>query len=132
MARASVFIALLMLAVYAAYASPELKEVARVPSPDRQFDAVLVEVEVDAFGATVSTPYRVYIVPTGSKKFEYPIMKGAQFAELRLVWKDPQLLEIQYSKGQIYAFQNFWYFSREKHPMGIVEVGLAPTSEHAL
>jgi hypothetical protein len=124
-------IGLQLLCGFAACTSPELKEVTRVASPDRHLDAVLVEVQMEQLGATVSTPYQVYVVPAGAKKFEHPIMKGAKFDGLRLIWKDLRILEIQYYKGQIFSFQNFWYISDPENSKAIVEIRLIPTSERS-
>ena len=118
--------------LFGACGRPSLKEITRVSSPDRQFDAVLVEVELDELGATVSTPYQVYIVPTGGKTFDYPTMKGSQFEGLRLIWKDPRLLGIEYSKGKIYSFQNFEDFAGKGNLLSTVEIRLVPNSDHAL
>jgi hypothetical protein len=120
-----------MAILFAACGRPSLKEITRGSSPDRQFDAVLVEVQLGELGATVSTPYQVYIVPTGGKTFDYPTMKGSQFEGLRLIWKDPRFLEIEYSKGQIYSFQNF-KDPRKGNLPSTVEIRLVPTTDRAL
>ena len=85
--------------------SPREVEVARISSSDHLVDAVLIERETDA---TVSTPYLVYLVPTGEKKLETPILLGDHFDNLKLVWKGPRMLEIEYSREDIQEFTNFW------------------------
>ena len=102
-------VGLVLLAVITvSCASPTRKEIARVPSPDHMVDAVLVEVEPDALAETVPVSSFVYIVPTGSSQLDDPVFNGDHFEGLKLAWKRPKFLEIEFKKGRVYHFTNFW------------------------
>ena len=98
-----------------------MQELARVTSPDEVVDAVLVETNV---GATVATPSEVYIVPKGSKVTGAPILRGDHMEHLNVLWKQPRLLEVSYSKGRIFSFTNFWESADVQNWTYIVEVEL--------
>ena len=109
--------------------NPPTREILRVSSPDRIVDAVLVESEV---GATVATPSLVYIVPSRSRDFDDPVLRGDKFEDLKLAWTQPRYLEIAYSRGRIFSFQNFWERKDVDDFSYKVEIRLKPTSEKSL
>ena len=62
-------------------AEPTSEEAARVTSPDKIVDAVLMKRNV---GATVGTPFEVYIVPIGQRPAGEPLIRGDKFEALEL------------------------------------------------
>lgn len=110
------------------------KEVARVASPDGTVDAVMV---VTDCGAPCSFDYAVYVVPKGNEApardaVGLDVFSAENIVDGRLVWKQPHLLEISYSRALIDGFRNL------AHPFGkigdeaswkyAVEVRLSPTA----
>lgn len=110
-----------------------LKEIARAPSPDGVVDAVLIR---DNCGAPCSYGYSVFIVPKGEpapSDFERDIFSADDMLDEKLVWKQPHLLNISYSKALIYKFRNLAYplaefGAKEKNWSYKVEIQLAPSS----
>lgn len=117
------FSLLLSIAVLNGCVEPAAEEVERVTSPDKTVDAVLVLKKV---GATVSTPFEVYIVPRGGKPEGEPSMRADKVEEIKLIWKEPKFLEIHYLKGRIFLFTNFWLSSEVQNFTYIVELRLKP------
>ena len=102
----AIFVALILLSVSGCVSAPELvsfDEVARVSSPDRRADAILVETNG---GATTSFGYYVFVVPPGVKLKErddkYIVVKlhattrnkSAYGANLN--WSDKERLKIEF------------------------------------
>ena len=121
-----------LVVLTSACGEPPKKEISRVPSPDHIVDAVLVDIEPDVLGATVATPSLVYIVPAGSRQFDDPVLRGDYFEGLKLVWKRPKYLEIEFEKGRIFQFTNFWWSKEVQEFHYEVEVRLKPSSEQSL
>jgi hypothetical protein len=88
-------------------------------------DAVLV---TRAVGATVSTPHELYLVPRGEGIAGEASLRGDRFEGLTMVWREPRFLEIQYKKGRIFAFANFWHSERVQAFNYVVELRLKPTT----
>jgi hypothetical protein len=124
--------AVILLVVAWACNRPTRNEIARVPSPDHVVDAVFVEVEPDMLGATVPDSFFVYIVPTGASQFDDPVLNGDHFEGLKLAWKRPKYLEIEFEKARIFHFTNFWWSKEVQDFHYEVEVSLRPTHERAL
>jgi hypothetical protein len=109
---------------------PPRKVIERVPSPDHVVDAVALEIEV---GATVATPYLVYIVPSGSRDFrDPPVLRADNLDDLKLSWKEPRFLEVSYSKGRIFDFTNFWESKDVQNFSYVVEIRLRPYDGRSL
>lgn len=102
---------------------PTSDEVARVASPDKKVEAILIKKNV---AATVSTPYEIYIVPVGEKFEGEPSFRGDKLEDLKLVWKEPRFLEIHYLKGRVFSFVNFWQSSKVENFTYVVELRLKP------
>lgn len=117
------------LAIIASCTEPPGEEVSRIPSPDGLVDAILIRKNVDA---TVATPYEICIVPTGSKVSCEALIRGDHFENLNIAWKEPQLLEISYSKGRIFNFTNFWQSDKVQNFKYIVELRLKPLSDRSI
>lgn len=87
--------------------SSQNKELMRMTSPDKTFDAVLAMSPDE--GAMVSTRYYLYVIPHGQKseKNSPSILEGDHFDWLgfpHLIWHAPHDLEIEYSTGYIEYF----------------------------
>ena len=110
-----------------------LKEIARVTSPDDAVDAVMIR---DNCGAPCSYGYSIFIVPRGAtapKDFAQVVFSADDMVNETLVWKQPHLLDISYSKATIYKFRNFSFpfgefGAKEKNWVYKVEIQLAPSS----
>jgi hypothetical protein len=110
--------------------APSKKELMRVSSPGGVVDAVLV---VKLTGTLSPTPFFVYIVPSGSKKMGYPVLLGWGFCGTQAArWSAPRFLEIEFTKGKIIKFWNFWEDKSVQNFEYVVEVRLVPTSERSL
>jgi hypothetical protein len=80
------------------------KELLRSPSPDKKHDAVLVHSDSGGAGER----YLLYIVPHRSNRFPDPNMIAYQFYDKlpTIIWKDSSNVEIHYTDGTIYDFQD--------------------------
>jgi hypothetical protein len=107
-------------------AESSMQELSRVTSPDSVVDAVLAQ---RATGATVATPYEVYIVPKGAKPSGEPLLRSDKMHDISVRWKQPRFLEIHYTSGRIFFFRNFWNSGAVQNWTYIVELRLIPASE---
>ncbi len=105
----------------------EYKETGRITSPDAKVDATLVE---GSGGATTPKLLEVYLLPAGAKLrlneradlvFAADHVKG-----LKIFWKQPKLLRIQYDEARILHFKNIWDAPQDFRY--VVEVRLDPTA----
>jgi hypothetical protein len=111
----------------------QLKEIARVTSPDGRVDAVIVR---DNCGAPCSYGYTVFVLPNGESTphdFERAVFSADDMLDEKLVWKQPHLLAISYSRALIYKFRNVAYpfgeFGASQRNWDYrVEIQLAPSS----
>lgn len=80
------------------------EELLRVSSPDKKQDVVLLH--ADSGGA--GEQYLLYIVAHNSTRFTEPDMIAYQFYDKlpTITWKDKSNIEIHYSTGNIYDFQD--------------------------
>lgn len=104
----------------------ELSERARVTSPDGKLQAIVAE---RSSGATVATPVELYVVPSNGTLSGEPLLVGDRFANLRPVWKGPNFLEVQYDKGRVFKFTNFWQPSNPEQFQFVVEIRLKPSTD---
>jgi hypothetical protein len=74
----------------------------------------------------------VYIVPAGSTKMRYPVMLGDDFVGLKLRWSAPRFLTVEFSKGRIFEFENFWESKSVQNFRYIIEIRLQPTSDRSV
>jgi hypothetical protein len=106
-------------------------EVKRIKSPDPAVEAVLITGDA---GATTSTEYYLYLVPTGQRinpekaGENRPCFQAYHVKDLNPVWKNAKLLEIQYGEAVIDQFHNLWQHREVQDFRYVVEVRLAPTS----
>jgi len=100
------------------------KEILRVPSPDSVVDAILTE---GAGNATASNAYFLYIVPKGGK-FEvgYELLIVDHVEGLKIFWRQDRFLVIDYAKGRIFKFTNFWESKEVQNARYVVELRLVP------
>jgi hypothetical protein len=108
-----------------------LEEIARVTSPDGVLDAVVIR---DNCGVPCPYGYSVFLVPKGERApedLQRAIFRADSMVDEKLAWNPGHILEIAYSKAEIYAFRNMAYplgdFGRkEKNWEYRVEVRLVP------
>ncbi len=105
--------------------------VARIPSPDGRSDALVVRER--GCGATCDIAHGVYLVAHGQ-----PLPDDADQAQLllndaeglRVRWRDPHMLLVEYRRAVVYRFGNRWYRDVRPSEPGerfyLVEVRLAP------
>jgi hypothetical protein len=99
-----------MLCVLALYCGPvsgedQLKELNRLRAPDRLVDAVVSERPVDA---TVSTPYYVFVVPTGTIPDEDDaVLKVDRTDPPAITWDSKSKLTIRCKDARVWSFRNF-------------------------
>ena len=109
----------------------ELEETARLKSPDLAVEAVLL---TGSGGATTATGSYLYIVPAGGRVDwrKHPLRSACFVADhvtnLKVVWKAPRLVEIQYDEARIWRFSNFWSAREVQDFRYVVEVRLSPSS----
>jgi hypothetical protein len=89
-------------------------------------DAVLVQRDT---GATVATPYEVYIVPKGAQPSGEVLMRGDKMSDVTLRWQGAKFLEVHYAKGRIFAFKNFWNSAAVENWTYTVELRLMPGND---
>ena len=106
-----------------------LKEIKRIPSPDKRVDAVQIE---DEGNATVANFIQVFIVLPGVKITEddrrYSLFKADHFSGVNIKWEKQQNLVIEYEKARIFNFCNFWQDAGLDNWNYIVELTLDCTS----
>ena len=106
------------------------KELRRLASPDGRVDAILAEIEIDPSNSNIPNGYAVYLVPAGGRldlESPYPNSKvfyANRIADLEPAWRDKDYLEIRYSRGDIFEFQNNWILDKELR----VEIRIVPRS----
>jgi len=99
-------------------------EILRIKSPDLLVEAVLLRSDVNA---TVSTPYKIFITPVGSKlKNEDELFRADHVEGLKINWLKNKLLEVRFDKARIFRFSNFWDSREIQNFKYIVELKLAP------
>ena len=88
--------------------STELRETARIISPDGHAVAVLIWVY--GGGAAGSATRHIYIAEANAKSFEHPILSTTHCESLSMSWTDSNTLQVNYeSNCSIKAFENHWY-----------------------
>jgi len=107
----------------------QYKEMSRIKSPDSRVDAVLVEGDA---GATTSVLSKIYLVPARSKlqieERADSVFAADHIKGLKIIWKQPKLLSIQYDEARILQFKNFWQNAEVQDFRYVVEVQLNPTA----
>ena len=97
-------------------------EVIRLTSPDGKLDAVMIGKHA---GAMSTTRYMAYIIPKSHEvsKNDIAVFQGKRVLDEKFTWIDNQTLLIQYSKADIYHFQNYIYPIKEdpKKEIRIIE-----------
>ena len=116
----------------------EYEEVNRISSPDQMVDVVTIR---GNGAATTGLVYHMYLVPKGLKfdkdatLFDQrkAIFSGDHFADFKMEWREPKLLEIHYRQARIFGFRNYWSYWNPARPEEdrkyVVEVKLAPLAE---
>jgi hypothetical protein len=80
-------------------------EVARITSPDKRFDAVVVESTTDA---TVSTPFRVVIVPNGQSTDDVnPVYRSDRGSAPSITWSNATTLAVNCAGSRVWHYANF-------------------------
>ena len=71
-------------------------------SPDRRVEAVWVR--DSGGGATVSTSYKLFIVPTGGTPTRgHELLLAEKVSNLQITWREPKRLEVSYDKAREYT-----------------------------
>jgi hypothetical protein len=84
------------------------EEIARVPSPDRLVEAVLVQDR--GGGATVGFSYYVHVVPSGQRwQRGHQVFTADRYENLRIAWRDVRQLELCFDSARVFHFANFWH-----------------------
>lgn len=111
------------------------EEVMRVRSPDGRHEAVIISVIGHVLG---NNSHLLYIVPAGRKfdkkdsSFTRSYLSIRCFDGLQLIWRDPNILEIQYKEALIDEFRNCANLTEKPDSPYVVELRLAPISTWAL
>lgn len=106
-------------------------EVARVKSPEGQFEAVILTGDA---GATTSTATIVRIVRAGvmigsGRPPDYEVVLWASDARnLVVLWKQRGLVDIHFDEARIDLFKNHEEIQRAPGSWDVIEVRLCPTS----
>jgi hypothetical protein len=114
----------------------DVKEIARVTSPDGAVDAVMIR---DNCGAPCSYGYSVFVVPKGQaapSDLKRNVFSADEMVGERLAWKQAHLLSVVYEKALIYSFRNVSYplgefHARQKNWNYKVEIQLGPPAAFA-
>jgi hypothetical protein len=81
------------------------QEIARISSPDKQMDLVVTEVGA---GATVSTPYKVYLVAGGKTPSEADlILKIDKSSKPEVAWLNDAAVVLKCERARVWNFRNF-------------------------
>ena len=100
------------------------EEIKRITSPDSMVDVVLIRVNA---GATTPYAYKLYIVPVGgTPKKGRELFEADKIIGMKIQWKQSKFLEIQYEKGRIFHFTNFWSSKEIENFRYVVELRLVP------
>ena len=106
-------------------------EVSRVTSPDHQAEATILTGDG---GATTATTTFVVIgtpgqqIDTNNFQETDAVFRADHLKGLRVYWKQPHLLLIQYDEARISGFNNLWDVLGDRQESYAVEIRLAPTS----
>jgi hypothetical protein len=100
-------------------------EISRIAAPGGNVEAVLMKKQSHA---TASTPYELFLVQKDSRVGGDALLLADQVDNIRLVWRSPKLLEIQYKTARIFHFRNFWSPSDGQASSTIIEIRLRPDS----
>ncbi len=106
------------------YASMPPSEIARVTSPDRRFDAVVLKRQPPLKLMRVAT--EVYVVARGKTvgSKDSPIMIATRAQGVQGAWHGDRLLEIHYSSARVDGFTAMWPPRTKTTPQ--VEIRLIP------
>lgn len=103
------------------------EEIERIKSPDGRVELVVTQ---SSGGATTSTLYKVFLVPTGQppkeneEKFIADHIQG-----MSIEWSKAGLVSIGYREARIYKFSNFWVSKDLDEAHYVVELKLSPLSD---
>jgi hypothetical protein len=106
------------------------KELVRIKSPDSVVEAVLIQGDGEA---TVSSPYKIFIVPSGEKpKAEDEVFRADHTRGLHISWAKNNLLKVEFDKARIFRFTKFWQSRKVRDFEYIVEIKIAPNLSSSL
>lgn len=94
-------------------------EILRKSSPDKVVDAVIVKKNC---GATTSSSYSIFIVPSESEVFDQHVFLSDKTDNLKITWATNKQLSIVYNKARIFEYTNFWQSSKIENFKYIVEI----------
>ena len=103
------------------------REILRQISPDGRVDAVLVR---PIIGYSAASP-ALYIVQKGGIVPAWgAVVQMSRASGLpSLAWKNPQLLEMRFSRGCVESFTNLWHSNDVSSGRFYVEIRLVPTTQ---
>ena len=103
----SLFMTIFLISAYAsiALAGEETSEIQRIQSPDHSIDIVVTQYAADA---TVSTPYEIFLVPSGAMPDAEQLIFKVDKSDLPVVaWDSNTSISIKCDRSRIWHFQNF-------------------------
>jgi hypothetical protein len=103
------------------------REIARVTSPDRLVDAVLVEPELKS----ITNESTLYLVPRGepAPSWDGLIRVTSMSEPATIVWTHDGMLEFRYNRGCVHRFSNIWHSEDALDGHKNVELRLAPATQ---
>ncbi len=121
---AAAIVALALLSSACDFLEPAAEEIGRWPSPDGRVDAVLTKT---SGGATTAFVHRLFVVAAGqSTEDEEPTLLGDHFEGIAISWRMDRFLDVHYSQGRIFRYQNFWSSGELDEWSYLVEIRLIP------
>lgn len=100
------FLLIAVVCLLAACERSTLHETMRITSPDHMVDAVIATVDTDA---TVATPTKLFIVPTGTKITDTEsVLVADNLQNFTVSWQSSKKLVVSFSSGRVFSFTNFW------------------------
>lgn len=104
----------------------DYKEVARVPNPSGNVEAVAIELLT---GATVATPTKVYVGGRGSEMKGDPVLIADHMDGLVMAWNGDENLVIKAEKARVFSFTN-WVGVRTSEGEKKITIGLDVKKHH--
>ena len=124
---AAAIVALVLLIPACDFLEPASEEIGRWRSPDGRVDAVFTKA---SGGATTAFVHRLFVVAAGqSTEEEEPKLLGDQFEGIAVSWRKDRFLDVHYSQGRIFRYQNFWSSGDLDEWNYVVEIRLIPPPE---
>lgn len=106
------------------FLEPVTEEIGRWRSPDGRVDAVLTK---GSGNATTAFVHRLFVVPAGHPtEDQEPRLLGDHLEGIAIIWRRARFLDVSFSEGRIFEYQNFWQSPEVDDWAYIVEIRLIP------